>query len=992
MTIQYYCARRRWLGGLQPNNNLLLKNKKGRQKTMEETIKTKQKINKNLGTLSLDFAKIISAQAMDCFNKDMLNQVSPITAELLNFWFGQDATLNRQINFHVGQKKAIITIVYLVEVLKSPSIESLYKTINQEKILASNDYLKALSSQDYLNSYPSYLVKLATGTGKTFIINALLIWQYLNANKYPSNTSFNKNFLIIAPNNMVYDRLLQSFKGKFINNNYNFESCDMLKYKELFLPTKYQNEILSFIANGVLTKEDLKKQKSSSSPFIAITNYHQLMEKKEEVASDDYLTLKPNTKNSLDTLDNYNQYNPSLEFLKSVNSLCIFNDEAHHIYSSAKSDAKKWQEILNIISQNKIDSKSILQLDMSATPFITDAKHNKDYLAHIVVDFDFKEAVALGLVKMVTIHKKKEFAYNLSQSQEDELEIKAIRDEDSGEVLDIANGQRLMIRAGIKKLTELEDAFLSVDATKHPKMLIMCEDTKVIPKIEDFLNTEGLAEQYITIASNTKGEVGEKEWENIKNDVFNIDNNPKIKIIISVLMLREGFDVSNICVIVPLRASTSKQLVEQTIGRGLRLMWREKDYEEIKQQDRDLVLNKKLPPNSSLDILSIIEHPNYEKFYDDSLSDIIIPTQEGDEVVRHHIGDLKVYELKPNYQDYDLYFAKIIQEELNEVFYTPQDIVNIMEPFTMYPLSVLHKRSEESIFRGKEITQGTHFGEFSISGDLINSKHYHQFLPRILKECLQKNKKTMVGNNDSLIVEAIDIYIKSKLFNVDINVKENFNPQNAFNPDNEGSIKILCLDDVLEHIFTQIRRAMQKIYEKSEKIAKVSIKKEYFSSVNTLRASEKYLLKVSKSIFEYMAYPSHKGLFEKDFINFIDSDSQCLKFIKIDPHKHSFAYIHYFAHNNYLRHYYPDFILETTQNYYIVETKAYDNVEHPDTRHKQKAMIEYVNKLNLSTDKAWIYALVDDKAFYKAKNNNHNLLDLLNNSIILNAYKNSLLE
>ena len=61
----------------------------------------------------------------------------------------------------------------------------------------------------------------------------------------------------------------------------------------------------------------------------------------------------------------------------------------------------------------------------------------------------------------------------------------------------------------------------------------------------------------------------------IKEKLFNIDRYAQPKVIVSVLMLREGFDVNNICVVVPLRASTASILLEQTIGRGLRLMWRE---------------------------------------------------------------------------------------------------------------------------------------------------------------------------------------------------------------------------------------------------------------------------------------------------------------------------------------------------------------------------------------------------------------------------------
>ena len=60
----------------------------------------------------------------------------------------------------------------------------------------------------------------------------------------------------------------------------------------------------------------------------------------------------------------------------------------------------------------------------------------------------------------------------------------------------------------------------------------------------------------------------------LRERLFDVDRHAKPRVIISVLMLREGFDVNNICVIVPLRASSAGILLEQTIGRGRRLMWR----------------------------------------------------------------------------------------------------------------------------------------------------------------------------------------------------------------------------------------------------------------------------------------------------------------------------------------------------------------------------------------------------------------------------------
>ena len=71
----------------------------------------------------------------------------------------------------------------------------------------------------------------------------------------------------------------------------------------------------------------------------------------------------------------------------------------------------------------------------------------------------------------------------------------------------------------------------------------------------------------------------------------------------------------------PLRASTSGILLEQTIGRGLRLMWRGEDFEDIKTENRVNILQKKKPPVNYYDILSIIEHPAFIAFYDDLIAE-----------------------------------------------------------------------------------------------------------------------------------------------------------------------------------------------------------------------------------------------------------------------------------------------------------------------------------------------------------------------------------
>jgi type III restriction enzyme len=133
-------------------------------------------------------------------------------------------------------------------------------------------------------------------------------------------------------------------------------------------------------------------------------------------------------------------------------------------------------------------------------------------------------------------------------------------------------------------------------------MLVVCEDTKVSPLVVDYLiQYEGLSEDDVMqIDSDKKGSIPASEWQETKRKLFNVDSYARPKVIVSVLMLREGFDVNNICVIVPLRSSEAPILLEQIVGRGLRLMWRGEDYEEIKLKTVSVSLLKNRNPTITL--------------------------------------------------------------------------------------------------------------------------------------------------------------------------------------------------------------------------------------------------------------------------------------------------------------------------------------------------------------------------------------------------------
>ena len=500
----------------------------------------------------LQLAAELSQRVNDAWTDgSFLDSVTPITRNLLTYWFGQAYRDYRPVNFHEGQEQAIKNIIYLHEVLKVRCVTDIYERVDPSLLMARG-MLSLDRLHDEIYDHPKYAVKMATGTGKTWVLEALLIWQYLNA-KHNQPGNFTANFLVVAPGLIVYERLLDAFRGKLNNDGItrNPMTSDLYRMQDLFIPEEYRDEIFGFLNSSVLAKSDIGSSVTGEG-MLAITNYHLLMQKEDkEVGGDSWsLPVRPGIAagNSLDVLDGAMGNDRALEYLRSLPDLMVINDEAHHIHSAQKSGELgevEWQKSLRYIASGK-QPQRYMQVDFSATPYI---ERNKSliYFPHIVVDFDLKSAIQRGLVKTLALDERKEL-------NTEDLDYKSVRDE-SGRIMALSDGQRAMLRAGRAKLDKLAEDFAAVDMNndKSPKMMVMCEETEVVSLVRDFLISEGMTEDdIIEIHSNKKGEVGEEEWQQIKLKLSSLDKHARPRVVISVLMLREGFDVNNICVIVPL--------------------------------------------------------------------------------------------------------------------------------------------------------------------------------------------------------------------------------------------------------------------------------------------------------------------------------------------------------------------------------------------------------------------------------------------------------
>ena len=954
----------------------------------------------NNTNFSLELAKRLSETVNSAWESgELMEQVTPTTQELLKFWFSEEYCSLRQRNFHAGQRQAILNIIYLHEVMGVRNVLEYYEQLTPD--LMTVDDLGALSQQKY--QMPKYAVKMATGTGKTWVMHALLLWQMLNArHEEVKSGRFTKNFLIVAPGLIVYDRLLDAFCGRMQREKErlrvgerssgmerDIETNDFYMNQEVFIPVHYRQEVFSFIQNNVVTKDEGIGRKTTGDGLIALTNWHlfenQIEEEVEQELDvpgmiNELLPIRPGKAagNDLGMLDRRHLRGSELEYLAGLEDIMVINDEAHHIHELKRNgeiEEVEWQKGLNAIAEKK--GERFFQVDFSATPYDqrgSGKKAQKCYFPHIIVDFDLATAMRKGLVKTLLLDRRQEL------TELKDLDYKAVRDE-RGKVCDLSDGQRLMLRAGLAKLKKLEKEFTEVDARKNPKMLVVCEDTSVAPYVQQLMLEDGLAQdEVVTIDSNAKGEVSEEEWKETKKKLFDIDKYEKPKVIVSVLMLREGFDVNNICVIVPLRSSEAPILLEQIIGRGLRLMWRETEYQSIKEDDRKRVLQLHSQPRTYIDMLSIIEHPAFIQFYEELFAQGLAVEDTGEAGEGGSTGDLIKVGLREDYEQFDFEWSMIVREAEEELEDVEIDI-RTLQPFTAFPLEKLRQflAQDGETFISQEAISKTQFGRYKVTANLFTATSYNEYLQKLLRtitlrfDRISSHKEMPVPNlqiNEARTIAVVDRYIRTRLFG------------QPYNPFNGSDWKILLSKDaiVTKHIIEEMARAIFNI-QNNIMTTDAQVVHTKFSSVTEIKMRETYSMETHKTIYERQGYPSHGGGLERAFIDFLDKDGEVERFLKINESQHSFAVIYYMRKDGLMATYHPDFIVGTREKIYLIETKGNDKLFDKNVRQKQTAAVEWTRKINElkpeeRMNREWEYVLISEDNFYGLSSNGATITDI----------------
>ncbi len=793
---------------------------------------------------------------------------------LLNYWFHSDHRLanGRIFSYNTAQRESMETLIYLYEVAKIRRQQAML-----EQYAIESKHLELLQYDDFTR----YCFKMATGSGKTKVMALAVAWQYFNA-VLENIPGYAKTALLIAPNVIVFERLRLDFAG-----GRTFRADPVI-------PPEFAN-IWDFecYMRG-------ESDRARSEGALYLTNIQQLYERATQDDDDnepkeivDVLGRKPSSDSS-----GIEDFVPRL--VRRSGPILVVNDEAHHTHD----EELKWNDFIRDLN-NKVAGGVGAQLDFSATPRFTHGA----LFSWTVYDYPLKQAIEDGIVK----RPLKGVASGMLEARSDIASTK----------------YKAYLTAGVERWREYREQLKPLK--KKPILFVMMNSTDDADEVGDYLRKhypeEFGEDKLLVIHTDKKGEVSKRDLEVARRVAREVDyETSPVNAIVSVLMLREGWDVQNVTVVVGLRPYTSKAniLPEQTIGRGLRLMFRDLVGEYVERID---VIGNKAFINfvedlekdegtkfdtfqlgkDKLEIVTIMVDPNkMEKDIDiPVLSPILVRKKSlSEEISSLDVHSLKCPKLPKKETDTDI---EAFQYEGYD-FLTLQKLIE-----RQYKIPQAQTSQEVISYYAKEIAQ-----------DVKLPSQFAYLVPKIRQFLEERAFGERVNLDDPTILKAISSNV-SQYVVVQTFVK---------------ALRATVVEERIPEIVGPPRKLSQT---------------EPF-------AYSRPTYEASKTVFNRVPCDNE---FEVEFSRFLQLAKDVSKFSKL-PSRFGFS-IEYTDSVANLRYYEPDFVVGLdTGEHCLIETKGR---EDPDVPHKDRAAMLWCEYATNLTRVIWQYLKVPQQDFKRLEPN-----------------------
>ena len=287
---------------------------------------------------------------------------------LLKHWFENDHRTSDgdEWLYYYCQREAIETLIYLYEVVQARSLYTLAQHFD------ADDRIRLNPSDD---RWTRYVFKMATGSGKTKVMSLAIVWSYFNARFESSSEDYSQAFALIAPNVIVYERLLEDFRDGTVFR------------RDPLVPPEWVDD-WQFT---VITRDD--PTVSSTPGTLYVTNIHQLYAPKTRARAGGEPEEMTAVVGAPVSSSMGGDPIGLRERMLSHGELMVLNDEGHHVHT----DDLEWAKVISTMNDDLGQSGNGLraQLDFTATP-----KHTNGALFNeIVVDYPIAQAVEDGIVK-----------------------------------------------------------------------------------------------------------------------------------------------------------------------------------------------------------------------------------------------------------------------------------------------------------------------------------------------------------------------------------------------------------------------------------------------------------------------------------------------------------------------------------------------------------------------------------------------------------------
>ncbi|MBU4316455.1 MAG: DEAD/DEAH box helicase family protein [Proteobacteria bacterium] len=375
------------------------------------------------------------------------------------------------------------------------------------------------SVTDFERDFPSLCFALATGVGKTRLMGAFISYLHLAHGI--------GNFFVLAPNLTIYNKLIADFTPN--TSKYVFKGIAEFAVQ---VPTVITGDTYE---SGIGVRESQRRQRPLFPEYEGVhINIFNISKINSEVRGGKSPRIK--------RLSEYigESY---FEYLAGLPDLVLIMDESHRYRASA-----------GIRAINEL--KPILGLELTATPFVETGKGPVPF-KNVIYDYPLGKAIVDGFVKEPAVVTRKNF-------NPADMSTEAI------ERLKLEDGIRLHETVKVELETYARESGNSI---VKPFLLVIARDTTHAAKLLQLIQSEDFfegryKEKAIQVDSSRTGKDEEEMIERLLK--VELADEPT-EIVIHVNMLKEGWDVTNLYTIVPLRAANARILIEQSIGRGLRL-------------------------------------------------------------------------------------------------------------------------------------------------------------------------------------------------------------------------------------------------------------------------------------------------------------------------------------------------------------------------------------------------------------------------------------